>query len=108
LLARVRIRAAWVPRLAGPLEKDLVVPAARHKPPVIRAHLASYHACGLRPHRRPRMRGVVLLEERLPDRDANVLAEKDRRRTLPSRRREVGGEIRVSGVARRTGVDVHE
>src|SRR5258708_3218012 len=88
-LARVRVGAARVVGLADPLQKDLADSAARDVSAVVGAHLARHDPRRLRPHRRPRVRSVVLLDERLPHRDADVLAEEDRRRALPARRREL-------------------
>src|SRR5207247_3145292 len=107
-LPRVRVRAARKPRLRNALEEDLVVAPARDVAAVVRAHVAGDHPWRWRPHRRPRALRVVLLEEWLPDGDADVLAEQHGRRALPARRWEVRREVRVSRVALRTVVDVHQ
>src|SRR5258708_29608597 len=88
-LARVRVGAARVLGLADPLQKDLADSAARDVSAVVGAHLARHDPRRLRPHRRPRVRSLVLLDERLPHRDADVLAEEDRPPALPARRREL-------------------
>src|SRR5450759_4754445 len=83
-LPRVGVGAAWVAGLADSLQEELADAAARNVSAVIRADLARDHDSGLPPHRRPGVGFVVLLEERLPHRDADVLAEQLRGRTLPA------------------------
>src|SRR3979411_1854581 len=88
-------------RLADALEEDLAVAAACDVAAVVGADLARDHAWWLGPHRRPGMRRVVLLEERLPNRNTNLLTKQERGRALPTRGGKVRGEGREARVAGR-------